>query len=65
MWDLVEREDGVWITCGEQPMLQLDLERDARIVRPAREKQPLDRSQYLQGVLDGWAKRKRDGGPLS
>ncbi len=65
MWDLVERGGEAWITYGQQPMLQLDPERDARIVAPARDKSPQDRSQYLQGVLDGWSKHKRDQGPLA
>ena len=63
MWDLVEHEDGTWIACGQRPMLKLDAERDARILSPARDMKPAARSKYLQGVLDGWAKRRRDEMP--
>lgn len=63
MWDLVEREGEAWIYCGQQPLLQLDPQRDARIVAPARAMTAKQRSKYLMGVVDGWAKRERDRMP--
>lgn len=63
MWDLVEREGEAWIYCGQQPVLQLHPEHDARIVSPARDMTAAQRSKYLMCVVDGYAKHARDRMP--
>lgn len=60
MWDLVEHEGEAWIYYGQQPLLQLHTQQDAMILSPARDMEPEARSKYLQGVLDGYAKHRRD-----
>ena len=63
MWDLVEHEGEAWIYYGQQPLLQLDRQRDAMIISPARDMHAKQRSRYLQGIVDGYAKRERDQMP--